>query len=191
MEPDDPGRPRVFCIGLNKTGTTSFHDAMTTLGLRSFHWGGPPIRRLVEAALDEGRPLLEDLDPSIDCFSDIEALTLNFDLLDAQYPGSRFVLTVRPLEDWLDSRRRHVATNVERKAAGDYNGNFLEVDEPAWRELWNTHVDRARTYFAGRDDYLEIDITAGAGWEPLCRLLGEPVPDAPFPWTNRGAEHTS
>ena len=23
------------------------------------------------------------------------------------------------------------------------------------------------------------------GWEPLCKFLGEPVPDAEFPWSNR------
>jgi len=25
----------------------------------------------------------------------------------------------------------------------------------------------------------------GDGWEPLCKFLGEPVPDAEFPWSNR------
>lgn len=186
MPTDDPGRPRVFCIGLNKTATTSFHEAMTLLGYRSLHWGGPPIRKLVEAALEQGRPLLEDLDPAIDAFSDIEALSLNFDVLDRQYPGSRFVLTVRPLDDWLDSRRRHVETNQRRKALGEYDGTFLDVDEAGWRALWTNHVDRARRHFRDRSDFAEVDITAGDGWEPLCAVLGRPVPDAPFPWINRG-----
>ena len=43
-----PDRPRVFGIGLNKTGTTSLHKALTILGYESLHWGGPAIRRLVE-----------------------------------------------------------------------------------------------------------------------------------------------
>ena len=38
-------------------------------------------------------------------------------MLDRQYPGSKFILTVRDLDDWLDSRRRHVETNIERHAA--------------------------------------------------------------------------
>jgi hypothetical protein len=27
----------------------------------------------------------------------------------------------------------------------------------------------------------------GDGWEPLCKFLGKPVPDEPFPWANDGA----
>jgi hypothetical protein len=178
----DAGRPRVFGIGLNKTATTSFHEAMTLLGYRSLHWGGPSVRQAVEAARDAGRPLLSDLDPSFDAFSDI--LAEGFQLLDEQYPGSHFVLTVRPVDEWVDSRRRHVENNVRRKAAGEYDGDFLVVDEAGWRAEWTHHVTRVRRYFAGRSDYLETDLTSGAGWRPLCELLDVPEPDIPFPWVN-------
>jgi len=183
----EPGRPRVFGIGLNKTGTSSFHAAMTLLGFESLHWGGPPIRHTVEASLASGRPLLSDLDPRYDAFSDILALSTNFALLDAQYPGSRFVLTVRPVDSWIDSRRRHVETNIRRKAAGEYDGTFLVVDEAAWRAEWDRHVGAVRHHFAGRTDYLELDLATTAGWEPLCSLLGVSVPSAPYPWANRDA----
>lgn len=188
MDVPDPTRPRVFCIGLNKTGTTSFHEAMGLLGYESLHWGGPPIRRLVEAALDEGRPLLDDIDPRYDAFSDIEALSLNFALLDEQYPGSHFVLTVRPIEDWIESRRRHVGRMLARKARGEDAGNWLEVDERAWRKFWDCHVPAARDYFVGRDDFVEVDVTSGSGWEPICALLGRELPDIEFPWINRGVD---
>ena len=29
-----------------------------------------------------------------------------------------------------------------------------------------------------------VDYRAGDGWEPLCKALGVPVPDAPFPHVN-------
>ena len=106
-------------------------------------------------------------------------------MLDRQYPGSRFVLTVRPIDDWVDSRRRHVQRNVARREAGEYQGNFLVVDEDAWRREWRDHVQRARRYFARRDDFLEADLTAGSGWKPLCSLLDLPEPTVPFPWANR------
>jgi hypothetical protein len=182
-----PGRPRVFGIGLNKTGTSSLHRAMELLGYESLHWGGPPVRQLVEASLAAGEPLLTRLDQRYDAFSDILPLTQNFDLLDRQYPGSHFVLTVRPLEDWLDSRRRHVERNIRRKAAGEYHGTFLVVDEEAWRAEWDAHLARVRAHFGQRPDFLELDITAGEGWAPLCELLDVPEPPAPFPWENQGA----
>ena len=116
---------KIFCIGLNKTGTRSLSDALEILGYRSLHWGGsdqatalrrgPEIRVAVERALEEGRPLLEDID-DVDAYSDLLALSTNFDVLDRQYPGSKFILTVRDLDEWLDSRRRHVETNIERRA---------------------------------------------------------------------------
>jgi Sulfotransferase domain len=158
---------------------------MGVLGLKSLHWGGPTVRRAVEAALDEGRLLLSHLDPTIDAFSDVEPVSKNFDVLDDQYPGSRFVLTVRPLDEWVDSRRRHVERNLVRRQAGEYHGNFLVVDEDGWRREWHGHVDRVRRHFADRIDFLEVDLTAGGGWEPLCTLLGLPEPSVPFPWVNR------
>jgi glycosyltransferase involved in cell wall biosynthesis len=179
------GRPRVFCIGLNKTGTSSFHAAMEILGLSSLHWGGPEINRAVRVALDEDRPLLSGLDPTFDAFSDIGLLSTHFDLLDEQYPGSRFVLTVRPLEAWIDSRRRHVEHNIARRDAGEYDGNFLVVDEALWREQWERQVAGARRYFEGRRDFLEVDLTDGSGWSPLCQLLDVPEPTERFPWVNR------
>jgi len=179
-------RPRVFAVGLNKTGTTSFHDAMTLLGYKSLHWGGPPIREQIEAARDAGLPLLSNLDQTIDCYSDIEVLAKNAALLDQQYPGSRYMMTVRPVEKWLDSRRRHVENNQQRKARGEYDGKFLVVEEDKWRRQYERHYTRTREFFAGRDDFVEVDITAGAGWAPFCELLGVAEPSTPFPHSNKG-----
>ncbi len=182
---------KIFCIGLSKTGTRSLHDALLLLGFRSVHWGGPELqsavrrgpemRAAVEAALRDGRPLLEGLDEA-DAYSDIEALSRNFDVLDRQYPGSKFILTVREIEPWLDSRQRHVEANLERRARGEYDGTFLTVDRDGWRHDMTSHVERVRAHFATRPaDLLEIDIAAGDGWGPLCAFLGRSVPDAPFP----------
>jgi len=182
---------KIFCIGLNKTGTRSLSDALEVLGFRSLHWGGgdpatalhrgPEIRMAVERALADGRPLLEDIEDA-DAYSDILALSTNFDVLDEQYPESKFILTVRDLDDWLDSRRRHVETNAARRARGEYAGTFLTVDYSAWTSERMEHEGRVRAYFADRpDDLLVLDISAGDGWERLCPFLGVPIPDVAFP----------
>src|SRR5262245_13309781 len=115
---------KVFGIGLNKTGTISLHQALLALGFRSLHWGGPEVRAAVERALAEGRPLVDDLG-DYDAYSDILALSENFAILDRQYSGSRFVLTTRDVDGWVESRKRHVARNVEKAAHGTYTGTFL------------------------------------------------------------------
>jgi hypothetical protein len=181
----------IFCIGLSKTGTRSLHDALQLLGLRSVHWGGPDlatavqrgpeIKALVEQALRDGRPLLEDLEPA-DAYSDIEILSTSFDVLDRQYPNSKFILTVRPLDEWLDSRRAHVEANIARRARGEYEGAFLTVDVDGWTRQAVEHERRVREHFADRPgDLLVLDITAGEGWDRLCPFLGLPEPGVPFP----------
>jgi hypothetical protein len=180
------GRRLVFGIGLNKTGTSSLHRALTLLGYRSQHWGGPEARALVRRAMAEGKPLLHYLDPELEAVCDLEEVTYSFELADAAYPNARFILTVRDLDSWVDSRRRHVEKNRERKAAGAYGGKFLDVDVDGWIADYRAHEARVRAHFAGRpDDFLALDITGGHGWNPLCTFLGLPVPDMPFPSENR------
>lgn len=176
---------RVFCIGLNKTATTSVHTALTTLGYRSLHWGGPEARRAVRRAMAEGLPLLTHVDPEPEAVSDLEEVTHNFELADRQYAQSRFVLTVRDLEAWLDSRRRHVEHNRRERDAGRYRGRFLDVDLDAWAAERRRHHARVQAYFARRpDDLLVWDVAADPRWEPLCEFLGHPVPPRPFPHEN-------
>ncbi len=180
-------RPLVFGIGLNKTGTRSLHDALEALGYTPLHWGGPASRLAVERAEAEGAPLLSHL-AGYDAFSDILALSERFDVLDEQYPHSRFILTTRRVEAWLSSRRRHVERNQVEAAAGRYRGTFLVIDEDAWRAERAEHHARVRAHFAGRPDaLLELDIERDGerGWDLLCPFLGVAVPDLPFPWEGR------
>lgn len=177
---------KIFCIGMNKTGTISLHESLEHLGYRSLHWGGPEIAIRIMMCADAGKPLLADVEDH-DAYSDIWVLSERFDVLDQQYPGSRFILTTRPREDWVESRRKHVLRNQDRAARGDYNGNFLEIDPDAWRAEWDHHHERVAAYFAGRNDLLMMNITEGDGWELLCPFLDLPIPDAPFPWRHRAA----
>lgn len=178
--------PRIFCIGLNKTGTISLHQALEVLGYRSLHWGGPSSGKKVGQALREGRPLVEDF-PGIDAFSDIAGLSKRYALLDEQYPGSHFILTTRPLEGWLESRRAHVLRNRERAAKGEYTGSFLTIEPDAWRTEFVEHHDAVAAYFAGRDDLLTMRIAEGDGFEVLCPFLGQPVPKDGFPHRHKAA----
>jgi hypothetical protein len=182
-------RPRVFAIGLNKTGTTSLDAALGLLGYRTLHWGGPQARRRVRRAMAEGAPLLDHLDPAPEAVSDLEEVTHNFELADRQYPGSRFVFTVRDLGEWLDSRRRHVERNRRRKAEGAYEGRFLAIEPETWAAEYRRHDRRVRGYFAGRDDLLVLDVARTDDlWGALCGFLGLDVPDVPFPHANRQPE---
>lgn len=91
-------RPRVFCIGFNKTGTTTLHRHFRSLGLRSEHntaW--PHYSHISVGARYFTRA---------DCFSDGEMA--DFRRLQAWFPNSVFVLNDRNERAWLRSRIKHV-----------------------------------------------------------------------------------
>ncbi|MEY2580870.1 MAG: Sulfotransferase domain, partial [Ilumatobacteraceae bacterium] len=50
---------------------------------------------------------------------------------------------------------------------------------------WQQHLERVRAYFAGRENFVEIDISDNPMWRPLCELLGVPEPNVAFPLINR------
>ena len=184
----DRRRARVFGIGLNKTGTTSLMRALGVLGCSSLHHDGE-AEGAIRRAHREGIALLSYA-PDADAYLDIRAVEEWFDLLDQQYPGSRFILTTRNLDSWLRSREKHVLRNQARAEVGDYDGGWLTVDLVGWRREWHEHHDRVRAYFSGRENLLELDITAGDGWDALAPFLGVAVPDQPFPWLHLAAART-
>jgi hypothetical protein len=187
----DPMRPRVVGIGLRKTGTRSVAVATRELGFRTLHKGDAATSAAVDAAAAAGRPLLSPLGDEFDVYFDVEALVHRFAEVDEQYPGSRFLLTTRPVDAWLSSMERHVLGNRERAARGAYDGGFLDVEPERWRAEFEAHHAEVRAHFADRPrDLLELDVSAGQGWERLAPFLGATVPSTPFPWENKAGEGT-
>lgn len=95
-----------------------------------------------------------------------------FKKFDEHWPGSKFILNLRNVDEWLDSRENHI-----RKQKSP---SWI-VDRAAWAKHHALHYGAALEYFAGRNDLLQIDVTKGEGWEKLCPFLGVPVPHVPFP----------
>ena len=117
---------------------------------------------------------------------DVLAVTYYFYLADVQYPGSKFILTLRDLDDWLDSRRRHVERNQRMKEAGEYDGPFLTVDLDTWAvgvpapRGGRAHLLRGQARRPARASGRRT-----ATGSRCATFLGHPVPDVPFPWENR------
>ncbi|MEO7387048.1 MAG: sulfotransferase family protein [Gammaproteobacteria bacterium] len=174
---------RIFNIGLNRAGTTSLTEALCLLGIRAVHHKheGTRLYDIMRTNVQARRRVLEGLD-MYDAFSDFAGRDF-YRFLDRQYPYSRFILTTRDLESWLDSRERKVEKNL---TSPHYHYSFRKVDREGWvkhREEYLADLDR---YFEKRkSDLLIINIPDGDGWEKLCPFLGVPIPDLPFPFRNR------
>ena len=103
-------RPKFFCIGLNKTGTTSFGDAMKLFGYKRSGWNGQSPN-LMKAVMNENLSRLFNTAYKYDVMEDIP-WPLVYKELDEHFPSSKFVLTVRSsTEKWLKSISKHIISD--------------------------------------------------------------------------------
>lgn len=184
---------KVFCIGLPKTGTSSLHDAVQILGLRSVHWphDAETVRQIRQG--DYQLTVMSECD----VVSDIPIPAI-FPQLDQAFPGSKFIVTERDRGAWLTSER-NAPFNSDPPAPGSHRDFYRTLlygvtafDEERFGWVYDEHVHRVERFFAGREqDLLRIDITRRASWEPLCAFLGLPVPDEAFPHSNRAGSNTA
>jgi hypothetical protein len=157
----------ILGIGLNKTGTSSLTNALYDLGIPCLH-SAKAVKKIIGANERAGRPLLHPLDEKWPAFCD-SPIPYIFKQLDADYPGSRFILTVRDVEPWVISRISQFGGTPEHQ-----------------QQVWEKHMRAVAEHFEGRaNDLLIYDLCGGDGWEPLCRFLGKPVPTHEFPWKNK------
>lgn len=56
------------------------------------------------------------------------------------------------------------------------------------KEVYKRHYEEVREVLKDQPERL-LEFRLDDGWGPLCRFLGKPVPDVPFPKVNEGAEH--
>lgn len=188
---------KIFCIGMNKTGTTSLHIALGMLGLKSLSWApddeldlarrhekARQIKRDITSNINLGVDALAGWD-GFDAYSDIWPVTNNFEVLDRQYPGSLFIYTEREDAAWIESRKKHAEKNARAVAEGRYQSDFVEIDERKWLKEKRVHRERVDQWFAGREqDLLVLRLCDGEGFEGLAPFLGFDVPEFAFPRKN-------
>lgn len=186
----------VIGAGLPRTGTMSQKLALEQLGFgpcyhmtetfpRPEHW---PLWETAAA----GGPV--DWDVLFDGFgSTTDAPGCNFYReLANWFPDAKVVLSVRDPEAWFASTQ---ATIIGPQTEGFHaaRGTLAMVEALGWGTdprlrdhdwmlaRYHRHNDEVRGAIPS-DRLLVYDVAEG--WEPLCRFLGRPVPDTPFPQAN-------
>jgi hypothetical protein len=119
-----------------------------------------------------------------------------YEQLMAVYPEAKVVLNVRDPEKWYESLKSTVwevhQADVEAGRGPDtypisrlrevmiwqraFDGQFL--DKSYAIDVFERHIEQVKRRVPA-DKLLVFDVKEG--WEPLCRFLGVPVPDKPFP----------
>jgi hypothetical protein len=179
---------KVFGIGLNKTGTTTLGHIGKHLGLRCTSCDEELLADFV--LRNDFKRIFERVEDN-DLFEDWPWPFI-YKQLDARYPGSKFILTVRKSESvWFESLCKHSLRTHPfkhcRKLA--FGFNFPERNKEEHLNLYRQHNAAVREYFRGRNnDFIELCWENGDGVEQVCRFLNMDRPVAETPHANRGSD---
>jgi hypothetical protein len=183
----DERLPKVFGIGLNKTGTTTLGKCGLILGYRCMSFN----RSLLEdVVLKKNYEKVKKITNCHNFFEDWP-WPLIYKELDEMYPGSKFILTYRRDERiWLESLKRHSLNGNPKKHCRKlaYGYNYPHSNERFHMDFYKKHNDSVRSYFKNRiQDFLEICWEKGDGWKKLCNFLGKETPSIKVPHEMKGS----
>lgn len=199
---------KVIGAGFGRTGTASLKVALADLGLGPcYHMkeviANPRHARFWLAALNGEAVNWKEFFASYQSTVDWPACHFYRQLM-AEYPDAKVLLSVRDPESWYKSCRNtifkishSVPVSIIRKllpwmpfaAPGKVANRMIWeqtfanrfTDKTFALEVFHRHIEEVKQYVKP-ERLLVYDVKQG--WEPLCRFLGVPVPDKPFPRLN-------
>jgi hypothetical protein len=177
-------KPIVICIGLNRTGTTSFGDAVEILGFSRLGWT-EDSDSLMHAWNAGDLETLRSVAREYDALEDIPWPLVYRELADL-FPAAKFVLTRRKsTEAWLRSQVSHTRTHEYWGHEAIYGAMSAEAASELYCRTYGRHLSDVREFFASSDRFLEVCSEEGDGWAELCTFLDVPAPDGvAFPHAN-------
>lgn len=204
------GKTKYFCIGKNKTGTTSIERAFRDLGFAVGRQA--EAERLALEHYFEGQfdPIIEYC-RSAQVFQDVPfSYPETYKHLDKAYPGSKFILSVRDdAEQWYRSLTRFHAKrfgkNGELPTAQQLKEstyiqpgrmysllriNGTSDEDPYNKETLIANYERYNRdvieYFKDRpDDLLIINVSKPGDYQRFVEFIGANSTSTDFPWENR------
>ena len=179
---------RIFGIGWHKTGTTSLASALAVLGYDTAHWVSPRWARNIHEEMQTGKSKTLEASYALTDFP----IPLLYQQLDQAYPGSKFILTLRPEGEWLASVKKHFSERNPWRRSWDIDAFTHKVhsiaygrgdfDESAMLERYRRHNRQVMAYFAHRPH--DLLVMEKPDWHDLCAFLGKPIPSLPYPKEN-------
>ncbi len=190
----------VIGAGLGRTGTNSLKLAIERLGLGPCHHmeevpDHPEQVALWSAALD-GHADWDAIHQGYASAVDWPTVAF-FRELASSCPSARFVLTVRDPDRWAESFSQTIYKLVggRDQAPAPMRPLLHMIAQAVGKTGFPDGLDlaaAARAFVAHNDAVKEAILASRLliyevteGWVPLCRFLGAPVPDEPFPHTNQ------
>lgn len=178
---------KIFIIGLPRTGTTSISVALLDYGFKVAHTAY--TKRAFE---------LGDVISDAPCFCDYQQL-------DKLFPHSKFVYLDRAVKSWVPSMQMLLNKMLPELAPKTgylnpvlkrcINTSFklsttsVPLSEQHLTACYLEHKHSVFNYFAGRTDFLHIDISQSGSLKALLQFLEISAEDAgDFPHLNAGKQ---
>lgn len=173
-------KPKVFFIGFNKCGTTSFDRFMHSQGLKSIHWRTGERYLALDAAKATDDASAKRIFANGQVFSDFvylsdtefcEPLDL-YPIWSRAFPSAYFILNDRDVDDWLASRMAHSKGTLMtryRKVFGLTESETLD----AWRHKFLKHRKDVLRHFDGHPRFAHFVL----GRDPIETITQLLAPD--------------
>jgi Sulfotransferase domain len=191
---------KLIGAGLGRTGTLSLKLALEQLGIG-------PCYHMAELLMDPSRGAAwvraADGHPDWNSIFDGFAATVDYPgctfwrELSQFYPAAKVLLSVRNPQDWFDSTQQTIFSDEHNKPF--VKSSLSEFFEKTVFKTFGDRIhDRDFMVHAFERHNAEVErvvprdrllvYEAKQGWPPLCKFLGVPIPDAPFPRVNSREE---
>ena len=181
---------RIFGIGMHKTATTSLHEALKILGFDSAHWQSAHwAKAIYDEIMTWGHSHTLEKHYAV-CDLPIPLL---YRQLDVAYPGSKFILTTRGEQRWLNSVKNHWNPELNKfRRAWDTDPFTHRIhrllydrksfDAEIFLARYRRHNAEVREYFQARpNDLLVMDMDRVCDWSGVCDFLDRPIPNVAYP----------
>ena len=205
-------RKKVFCIGRNKTGTTSLNMALKELGYKMGNQ--PKAELLLDDYVSRDFSKIIRYCRSAEAFQDIPfSLPYTFMFLDQAYPNSKFILSIRDSsEQWYDSlvkfhsgkfgQNGNVPSANDLKKARYREPGFMwksnraiydsPQSDPYNKQILIEHYEQYNQavvkYFTSKSNLLVINLSNPDSYHRMCAFLGLKPKRDKFPWENKTAD---
>ena len=179
-------KQKVFCVGFQKTGTTSLGMALEELGYKvGGYFDFRHLAKNLDLDISQLKKEIIENARKYDAVKDTP-YPIFYEELDKEFPNSKFILVVRNADSWLRSVINDFGDHDNAIHRLIYKSAHPSGNEGDWVSRYNQHNSDVIAYFSGNPDrLLVLDISKGeVSWKPICDFLGLPVPDRPWPHAN-------
>ncbi|MCC5924103.1 MAG: hypothetical protein JJT77_09970 [Crocinitomicaceae bacterium] len=206
-------KQKIFCVGRNKTGTTSLAKAFEELG---FIVGNQRKAELLGKEFRKGNyDTLIKYCLTAEVFQDFPfSYPPTYRIMDKAFPNSKFILTIRDSdEQWFNSLLNFHSKifgngkepTVEDLKNADYvekdwvwenkkylynmNEDSFKYDKQKLTKHYNDYNAEVISYFKeSKNDLLILNLSEPNSYKKLCEFINVKSTRTDFPWENKTAD---